>query len=312
MISLVRGLISTFVVVIALSSAFAQDKKQKVRVVTIPITILSKKEIKQRNPEEVVEAGEILVKENGENQTIISIRSVSESPLSLAILIQEDLSSTVNLELKELADFIKRLPRGSRVMVAYIRGGSVLVKQKFTDDLERASKSLSAVATNQIPTANNIYQAVADVVKRFDALPAGRRAILLVSDGIDSSTIDSGFLQSADLDRAITRAQQRSVAVYTFYATGSLAERIDRQQLLNGQSLLLKLSEETGGRAFFSGLSTPVSFTPFFRELSFLLDRQFVLSYISTNMKKGYYKIEVLSTNPEIKIQHPKGYYYKK
>jgi hypothetical protein len=28
-------------------------------------------------------------------------------------------------------------------------------------------------------------------------------------------------------------------------------------------------------------------------------------------MKKGYYKVHVSSTNPEVKVEHPKGYYYR-
>jgi hypothetical protein len=71
------------------------------------------------------------------------------------------------------------------------------------------------------------------------------------------------------------------------------------------------LSDETGGRAFFQGSTAPVSFLPFFRDLSILLNRQFLLSYLSTHMKRGYHKVEVLSTNPEVKIEHPKGYYYR-
>jgi len=81
--------------------------------------------------------------------------------------------------------------------------------------------------------------------------------------------------------------------------------------ILNGQGSLEKLSDETGGRAFAQGTIAPISFTPFFRELNILLSRQFLLSYLSTHMKRGYHKVEVLSTNPEIKIEHPKGYYYR-
>jgi len=262
-----KFLMLSVITLLSLPANLAQSAKQRVRVVTIPITIISKKELKKKNIEEAPEVGEISVKENGEEQTIISIRSVSESPLSLAILIQEDLSSLVNLELKSLGDFIKRLPKGSRVMVAYIRGGSVIIRQRFTEDLDKAAKSLTVVSPNLLPTANSIFQSVEDVTKRFDALPSGRRAMLLISDGLDASIISSPSLQSVDLDRAVTKAQQRSVAIYSFYAAGGLVDRLDRQQVLAGQSLLLRLCEETGGRAFFSGFSTPVSFKPFFQDL---------------------------------------------
>lgn len=305
-----------------LGNSFAQppnqnetDKKnkQKVRTVTIPISIFSKQELKEKTPEEFLEAGTINVKESGDPQTILSIRSMSETPLALAVLIQDDLSSVVNLELKNLSDFIKRLPRGSRVMVAYLRGGTIQVRQKFTDDLEKAAGSLRILASSAASAPSSPYQAVEEALERFDALPLGRRAVLLISDGLDLSTGFSGSTpsQSLDLERAISKAQRRSAAVYSFYASGSLTERANPTIVLNAQGSLNKLSEETGGRAFFSGTGTPVSFTPFFREVGLALSRQFVLSYLSTHMKKGYYRVEVSSTNPDIKIEHPRGYFYR-
>ncbi len=98
-------------------------KKQddRVRTVTIPISIFTKKELKENQRGELVQTGDLQVKENGDNQVILSIRSVSNTPLALAVLIQDDLTSEANLKLDELREFIRQLPRGSRVMVAYLQ-----------------------------------------------------------------------------------------------------------------------------------------------------------------------------------------------
>ncbi|MFN2579382.1 MAG: hypothetical protein ABR607_17055, partial [Pyrinomonadaceae bacterium] len=53
-------------------------------------------------------------------------------PLNIAILIQDDLTSRVGNELGVTRDFIRGLPPGSRVMVAYITTGSLQVRQPFT------------------------------------------------------------------------------------------------------------------------------------------------------------------------------------
>ena len=307
-------------VLLAANFTFAQPeaensrkRQQKVRTVTIPISIFSKEELKQQIPQEFIEAGNIIVKEDGDQQTILSIRSISEAPMALAVLIQDDVSSSVNLELKRLANFIRRLPKGSRVMVAYLRSGTIQVRQKFTDDLEKAANSLRIIASNAAVAPSSPYQSVEEVLERFDALPIGRRAILLISDGLDVSRgfDDSSPALSLDLERAIAKAQRRSVAIYSFYASASLTERASPTLILNAQGSLQKLSEETGGRAFFQGTGTPVNFEPFFREVDLALSRQFVMTYLSTHMKKGYHKVDVTSTNPEIKIEHPKGYYYR-
>ncbi len=289
------------------------DQKQKVRTVSIPISIFTKEEIREGQMSEFVQADRLIVREDREEQTILSIRSVTDAPLALAILIQEDLSSNFNLQIKDLAEFVRNLPRGSRVMVAYIRGGNLQVRQKFTDDLEAAARSFRIVSSTASAAPRNPFDGVIDALDRFDALPAGRRAILLVSDGLDVSQgiASSTPGQSLDLDRAILRAQRRSVAVFSFYSPASLTEGGNSSLVLNGQGSLQKISDETGGRAFFQGSFAPISFLPFFKDLRILLSRQFLLSYLSTHMKKGYHKVEVVSTNPDVKIEHPKGYYYR-
>jgi len=309
-------------VVLLLGSIFAgigfgQDKNKKpqddrVRTVTIPISIFTKKELKENRSDEFVQAGDLQVKEDGDNQVILSIRSVTNTPLALAVLIQDDLSSSTNLQLNDIRKFIRNQPKGTRVMVAYLRAGTLQIRQKFTEDLEAAANSIRII-TGNTNTASSPYEGVEDALKRFDALPSGRRAILLVSDGLDASRgIESSTpTQSLDLDRAILRAQRKSVAVYSVYAPATLTDGGNSRFVLNGQGSLNKISDETGGRAYFQGTSAAISFEPFFEDLNVALNRQFALTYLSTHLKKGYHKIEVKSTNPEVEIEHHRGYYYR-
>jgi VWFA-related protein len=314
LLTLLATIVSSFLFASRGSAQPDQEKqKQRVRTVSIPISIFTKQELKEGQATEYVQAERLIVKEDREEQTILSIRSIVDAPLALAILVQEDLASNFNLQIKDIAEFIRRLPKGSRVMVAYIRGGNLQIRQKFTDDLDLAAKGLRIVTSSSASAPRNPFDGVIDSLDRFDALPAGRRAILLVSDGLDVSqgVSSSSPGQSIDLDRAILRAQRRSVAVYSFYSPASLTDEGDSRLILNGQGSLQKLSDETGGRAFFQGSIAPISFEPFFKDLRILLNRQFLLSYLSTHMKKGYHRIEVMSTNPEVKIEHPRGYYYR-
>lgn len=314
---IVRFFYLTLILCVAASFVVAQPPddtgKPKVRTVSIPISIFTKQELKEDKLQELVQLDRLIVRENKEEQTLLSIRSVTETPLALAVIIQDDLTSNVNLQLRDIAKFIRTLPKGSRVMVAYARGGSPEIRQRFTDDLEKAAAAIRPVLSSGAVAPRSPYDSIVDILNRFDALPAGRRAILLISDGLDSS---SGFGHttpgdSIDLDKAILRAQRKSVAVFTIYSPSAATEDGSSPLVLNGQSSLLKLTEETGGRAFFQGMSAPVSFDPFFRDLSMLLNRQFLLTYLSTHMKRGYYRVEVVSTNPDVKIEHPKGYYYR-
>jgi VWFA-related protein len=294
-------------------AAQGPEPKQRVRTVTIPISIFTKKELRQQQQEELVQADRLIVREDGDEQQILSIRSVSDSPLSIAIVIQEDLTSAFNLQLADIRDFIRGLPKGTRVMTVYSRSGSMQIRQRFTDDLDLAANSLRIVAGNPSLAPRSPYDTVEDVLSRFDAIPAGRRAILLFSDGLDTANGLSlaSITQSLDLEQAVRKAQRKSVAVYSFYWPTTTTESLRSIFVLAAQGALSKLSDETGGRAFYNGSIAPVSFNPFFRDLVMSLNRQFSLTYLSTHMKKGYYKVEVTSTNPEIKIEHPRGYYYR-
>ena len=297
------------------NSAFGQKPldRQHVRTMVVPISIFTKQELKENQLDEYVQAERLVVKEDNEEQEILSIRSVGVSPLSIAILIQEDLSSTFNLQLKDIEGFIRSQPRGTRVMVGYLRAGSMQIRQKFTDDLEKAAKSLRVVASNASSAPRSPYDGVDEALGKFDALPNGRRAILLFSDGLDSTQglSPESIIQSLDLDRATLKAQRKGVAIYSFYFPATYTQTDSSSAILGAQSALEKLSEESGGRAFFQGSIAPLSFEPYFKQLIIALNRQFALTYLSTHMQKGYHKLNVQSTNPNVKIIHPKGYYYR-
>ena len=276
------------------------------RPVTIPLTIRVKEE--GREPE--LQNIDLTVSEDGEPQSIISIRGMgTNSPITLALLVQEDLVPSVANEIKALADFIRSLPRGSRVMIGYLRTGSLQVKQKFTTDLEKAAKTLRPPIGFASAGPYNPYVEVIEALKRFESQPLGRRAILLVSDGLDISrgVESSSPTQSIDLQRAITESQRRGVAIYGFYAPTIAAEG---NLLLTGnaQSSLRRLSTETGGHAFFQGTGAPVSFEPFIRDLDKSLERQAALTFLSTHLKKGFHRIEVNSSTPGVRVQYPTGY----
>ena len=273
---------------------------------TIPLTIKLKEPLQEPELQNI----DLTISEDGDPQTITSIRGAgTNSPITLAVLIQDDLVSSVSNEIKGLAEFIRTRPRGSRIMVGYLRTGSLQVKQKFTTDLEKAAKALRPPIGFASAAPYNPYVEVLEALKRFEGQPLGRRAILLVSDGLDVSRgFDSSSpTQSVDLQRAISDAQRRSVAVYGFYAP-TVGAANNPLLTSNAQSSLLHLSNETGGHAFFQGIGAPVSFNPYLKELDMALDRQAALTFLSTHLNKGFHKIQITSATPGVKIAYPTGY----
>ena len=287
------------------SSGSGDEASGRARPVTIPVGI----RVKGVKPQPELQVVDLAVSEDGDPQTILSIRAIgNNSPLTLAVLIQDDLVQSTANEVKPIADFIRRLPKNSRVLVGYLRTGSLQVRQKFTTDLEKAAKALRSPLSVASAAPSSPYSEVIDAIKRFDAQPSGRRAILLVSDGLDLSrgADSSSASQSIDLERAIADAQRRGIAVYAFYSPSVAA--LNSRLTANAQSSLLRLADETGGRAFFQGTGAPVSFDPYLKDLTASLETQIALTYLSTHPDKGFHRIRIRSATPGVELEHPAGY----
>jgi hypothetical protein len=179
-----------------------------------------------------------------------SAKARIEAPLNLAVLIQDDLVSKVGNELDVTRDFIRSLPQGSRVMVGYITSGSLQVRQPFTEDLDKAARSLRLPLSSDFASAYNPYVEVVEALKKFDGQGKNRN-----------------------------EANRRSVTVYSFYAPS--VGLTSRSNLLAGygQSSLNRLSNETGGRAFFQGTNGFVTFDGYFNRLREALNEQLAKAY---------------------------------
>ena len=205
-------------------------------------------------------------------------RSIQVSePLNLAILLQDDLVSQVGSELSVTREFIRSLPSGSRVMVGYITTGTLQVRQPFTSDLDLAARSLRVPRSSTSASAFDPYIEVIEALRTFDASWKGRNAVLLISDGLDTSrgfdVTSSGH--TLDLERAIKKANDRGVAVYTFYAPSVGLTSRSRLAASYGQNSLNRLAEDTGGKAFFQGTSGFVTFDSYFERLKETLNQQY-------------------------------------
>ena len=204
---------------------------------------------------------------------------VSE-PLNIAILVQDDLISQVGNELGVTRDFIRSLPAGSRVMVGYITTGTLQVRQPFTNDLDQAARSLRIPRSSTSASPYNPYVEVIEALRSFNADWKGKNAVLLISDGLDTSR---GFdvtssAHTVDLERAIKQANDRRVAVYSFYAPSVGLTSRSRLAASYGQNSLNRLSDDTGGKAFFQGTNGFVTFDSYFEHLRQTLIEQYAAS----------------------------------
>ena len=210
--------------------------------------------------------------DNNEQRSLQSIE-----PLNLAVLIQDDLISQVANEIGVTKDFIRSLPEGSQVMVGYITAGTLQVRQPFTTDLEKAAKSLRIPTSSRSSAPFNPYVEVIEALRKFESSGTNANALLLISDGLDTSR---GFDSTAaghtlDIERTINEANKRHVSIFSFYAPSVGLTSRSHLAASYGQSSLNRVSKETGVRAFFQGTSGFVTFDSYFSRLRETLNRQY-------------------------------------
>jgi hypothetical protein len=215
--------------------------------------------------------------------TSIGVTQASETsapvrvPLNIAILVQDDLIPSVGNELGVTRDFIRSLPAGSRVMVGYLGVGSLQVRQPFTTDLNRAANSLRIPFASTSAAPYNPYIGVIEALKKFDSSWNGPKTVLMISDGLD---VSRGFDSSSaghtlDIDRTIREANKREVSIYSFYAPSVGLTSTSRIASAYGQSSLSRVTHDTGGKAFFQGMTGFVTFDSYFNRLRAELNRQY-------------------------------------
>lgn len=204
--------------------------------------------------------------------------------LDFAVVIDEETSTDLGLQLNDIKDFIKEMPSNARVAVFYAANGTVKIAQDFTNDHEAAAKSVRLPFGSAGAYASD-YLSLIDLMKRWPTTGAPRREVLLVADGIDRFRGD--IPSSPDLDSAIERAQKTGFIIHAIYARGVGRAGRSFFRVSLGQSNLSKLADETGGESFFEGTQTPIAYAPFLKQLIFVLNNQYLVTALDKPEKKG-------------------------
>jgi hypothetical protein len=204
-----------------------------------------------------------------------------EAELELYVLIDDAAEMNIGLQYDDLRQFMNAQPATTAIAVGYIRFGTVEIVQKLTKGHSQAAKAL------RLPMGvgagiGSPYVSVEDLIKRWPE-SGSRHEILMVTSGIDRL---QGGPSDPYLQGAIERAQQAGVQVYAIYVSGEGHFGHSFRRFNWGQNNLSQLTDETGGEFYVQGFQTPVAFKPFLDELSYHLNHQYRLTFLSKPEKK--------------------------
>ncbi len=228
------------------------------------------------------------LREDGVAQTLARCEPADDQTLHLGVLLDTSASMAANLaEAERAADgFLTALvrPRDRATIVAFNDFPNRLAP--FTNDLAALRSGLHGLKAER---GTALWDALVGALQDFGGV-AGRRALLLLSDGEDRSS-------SATFDEARALARQSGVVVY--------AVGIDLP-LGGPRGLLRRLSEETGGRAFFVHGARELA--AIYARIAGELRSQYLLAYQSTGTGEGFRTLTVTARRSGVEIEAPAGY----
>jgi Ca-activated chloride channel family protein len=303
-------------------AAQGADEEEVVRVstalVTVPVSVLDR----QGRFIPALRGEDFRIYEDGVEQEVAFFEA-ADKPFTVALLL--DTSDSTKFKLTEIQDaavaFLEQLRPADRVIViAFDRGVNVLTEA--TADRARAAAAIRRARTGG---GTSLYDAVAAATERRLKGIAGRKAVILFTDGVDTSS------ERATYEGTLRAAQELDALVYTIqYSTnGDVLGGLTRGQgppvgqimTAKGEFLdaaykragfyLRQLSGETGGRYFSAG--SPKLLAEAFGRIAEELRRQYSLGYYpknhSTSGKRRRLKVRV--SVPDAAVRARGGYIYK-
>ena len=228
-----------------------------------------------------------------------SFHAETDLPLQVGLLV--DASNSVRdrfkFEQDAAIEFLNSIIRPSYDK-AFVVGFDATpeVTQDFTDSTENLSAGVRLLrAGGGTAMYDALYFACRDKLLKQEQTGPVRRAIILLSDGEDN-------LSHVTREEAIEMAERAEVIVYTISTNISGMKG-------NGDKVLERIADATGGRAFFPFQMREMSDA--FVSIQEELRSQYALAYKPANfVADGRYRtIEILTQEKGLKVRTRKGYY---
>ena len=246
---------------------------------------------------------DFIVEEDGERQEILHFARENELPLTMALLI--DTSPSVRPVFEEeqrtAVSFLESILRQQDLSLVIGFDRTVTLIQDFTESTDLLA---DAIYSLDIGSGTSVFDAVYLASEDRLREEAGRKAIILISDGEDTTS-------RIDRNEALIAAHQADAVVYSI--SNSLPRRGGffggRGPSTGDIGTLEKLSEETGGAVFV--LDRGDEFEDIFAQIAEELRTQYSLGYVSTNgeMDGEYREIRIRPRDRDLRVRARRGYY---
>lgn len=247
----------------------------------------------------VVEDFEVF--DNGERRRIVSFTRGDDGPISLALLVDVSGSMKVDAHRASARRVVDQLLASLRAndevaLLTFDKGLSV--EQDFTSDWARIRDALDEVEPFG---STSLYDAIAETARQLERERTGRRAIVVVTDGLDNAS----RMQPADVSGIASRSD---VPVYVLAVVSALDVPGANAGTVGSQATgqLKNLAWWTGGDAFV--VSSPAQMSVASRAVLSELRHQYVLAIESAG-DAGWRPLDIKTRRRELQVRARSGYF---
>jgi VWFA-related protein len=293
-----------------LSFSFFAQAQQEPAFPATPVKVVVAAEARHGKDVPEIRSEDVVVMQAKQRQKVIAWQPIASPQLGAQIflLIDDSLStSDLGSKLNDIRGFINSQPTTVQVGVAYMRNGTALVTQNLTTDHAQAAKALR-LTTGDSGASASPYFSLQDLLKHWPQDDAARE-VIMITDGIDAYW-DSNSLDDPYVNSAIEQAQRQGVVVNAIYARGEGHLGHTFWRINSGQTFLSEIADGTGGEAYYLANDSPVTFTPYFNELTERMKHQYLLTFdAQPGRKSGFQPIKVSTEVPNVDLVAPNRVY---
>ena len=246
---------------------------------------------------------DFVVRDNGQVRPVIEFRADRQSPITLAILVDMSGSMSVGAKIamaRQAYETVLSQLRDQDEVALFSFDSSLHERQDFTTDHTRLKDGLSDFEPFG---TTSLYDATAATARRLAEHSAARRAIVVLTDGIDTSS----SLTASEVSGV---ASSIDVPVYIVATVPSIDQRATMEATERGARTdtadLRDLAEWTGGHFAFAS-----TFTETIVAASSIVDelrQQYVLA-IEAALEREWRRLDVRVKNPSGTVRARSGYF---
>ena len=258
------------------------------------------------------------VLEDGKPQTIKYFTRETDVPLTIGLLVDVSASqrNLIDIERRAAHQFFSQVLRKKDEAFLISFGEDSELLQDYTNSPRLLQEGLNQLRVNSgtsglgpgpVPTISQprgtvLYDAVYLAAREKLRPEVGRKAIVLITDGVDQGS-------KLNIRDAIEAAQKADAVVYSIdysdpsaYGGGIFFGGVS-------DSALRRISEETGGRVFH--VDRKHTLDDVFKQLQDEMRSQYAIGYTPTNPTKdgSFRRLDVKVSDKNLKVQARKGYY---